>query len=167
MERCLHNIDSISRGFGGLSRYMLLALVVFVFMGVMLRYVFNAPSKWIPEVSQFLFATSLMLGGAVTLLWGGHVNLDAISGRLPPRKRAILDLASSVFFWLFCGVLLYQAVGAAWISVSHLETTATNWDPPIWPMKIMVVVAVLLMMLQGAAKFIRDWHVATTGRRLE
>jgi len=166
MKRGLQIIDGASKCFGEVSSYMLLGLLVLVFMNVLLRYVFNAPSKWIPELSQFVFAAAFMLGGAVTLLKRGHVSVDVFIERLAPRKQAILNLVSSSLFWLFCGVLLYQAVTAAYLSVSNWQTSATFWDPPIWPLKIVVVLAVLLVLLQGGAKFIRDWYVAT-GKRLE
>lgn len=167
MKRFLRIVDGISKGFGELCFWLTLVLLVLVFGGAVSRYVFNAPIKWVPELSQFVFGASFMLAGAVTLMWNGHVRIDALVDRLSPRAQAILELVVSVFFWLFCGTLLYQGGIMAWESVEVWETSGTFWDPPVWPIKVVVPLSVILLMLQGVAKFIRDWHVATTGKEIE
>ncbi len=142
-------------------------MLVLVFGGALSRYVFDAPIKWIPELSQFVFAASFMLAGAATLLWKGHVRIDALVERLSLRTQAVIELVTSVFFWLFCGTLLYQGGIMALESVEELETTGTFWDPPMWPIKLVIPISVVLLMLQGVAKFIRDWHMATTGEEID
>ena len=158
MKISLNTIDNISKGSGQVALYMMLVMTALVFVGVILRYVFNAPSKWIPELSQFLFGTSLLLAGAFALQQNKHIRVDVIVNQLRPRLQAILDLFASLFFWVFCVVLLYKGGEMAWHSVSHWETTGTFWNPPIWPVKIFIVLSALLILLQGVAKTIRDWR---------
>ncbi len=51
-------------------------------------------------------------------------------------------------------------------SVSVLETSGSAWDPPVYPIKLALVGGVVLLLLQGTAKFIRDLHFAIKGNRL-
>jgi len=153
VKRFLRIVDGISKGFGELSFWLMLILLVLVFGGAVSRY--------------FVFAASFMLAGAVTLMWNGHVRIDAIVDRFSPKAQAIIELFTSVFFWLFCGTLLYQGGLMALESVGVWETSGTFWDPPVWPIKIVIPLSVILLMLQGVAKFIRDWHFAATGKEIE
>jgi len=165
MKRFLSTIDSISKWAGEFARYISIALLVVVFVGVIARYGFNTPLKWSSELAQFLFG-SLLLAGAVTLQMKGHIRVTLLEERLPPKPRGILELVGTVFLWLFCGMLLYQGGIMAWTSIRVWETSATFWDPPIWPIKIVIPLSALLMVLQGVAKFIRDWRTLS-GKRLE
>jgi len=43
----------------------------------------------------------------------------------------------------------------------------TDWSPPLFPVKFMLFLGSLLLLLQGIVWFIRDLHMAFTGRKLE
>jgi len=45
------------------------------------------------------------------------------------------------------------------------ESTMSPWNPPIWPMKLIMLAALALVFLQGTAKFLRDLALLATGRR--
>lgn len=165
MKGFLRVVDGLSSAFGECCLYMTLLLLVLVFGGVTSRYVFNAPIKWIPEVSQFLFGGSFMLAGAATLLWGGHVRVDIFVNRLSPKAQVILELVNSIFLYLFCGMLLYQGAIMVWDSVSVRETAATFWGPPVWPIKMIIPISALMLLTQGLAKTIRDcYHIVAITR---
>jgi len=48
----------------------------------------------------------------------------------------------------------------AWASIQQGETTGTPWSPPIWPVKLAIPVAGLLLLLQGIANLLRDLGIA-------
>jgi len=144
---------------------MLCAVIVFV--NVAARYQFNNPIIWIPEVSTFLYGAAFMLAGACVLLWGEHTRVDILVKRFSLRKQAIIEAITSVAFWLFCGVLLYQGTRMAWDSISILETAGTHWDPPLYPIKMVIPLSALLILFQGAAKLIRDLNIAIKGKEID
>jgi TRAP-type mannitol/chloroaromatic compound transport system permease small subunit len=37
------------------------------------------------------------------------------------------------------------------------ETTSTPWNPPIWPVKMAIPAAGVLLLLQGIANLVRDF----------
>jgi TRAP-type mannitol/chloroaromatic compound transport system permease small subunit len=49
-------------------------------------------------------------------------------------------------------------------SLSFRETLSSAWAPPIYPIKFAIPVAAFLLLLQGLAKYIRDLHLAVTGK---
>ena len=102
-----------------------------------------------------------MLGGGYVFLHEGHVRLDALYERFTPRVKAILDLITFIFFFIFCGVLIWKGWLMGWDSLMMLERTQSAFAPPLYPIKLVIPVGAGLLILQGLAKFIRDLSIAT------
>ena len=160
----LHFVDTINERFGKIISFLAVGMMGVIVVEVVLRYGFNSPTLWALEAATFLYGSYCILGGAYVLLHRAHVNMDILYARLSPRKRAILDLFTSLLFFLFIGVMLWHGSMFAWKSVQGLERTWSLWRPPIWPVKLMLPLAALLILLQGIVKFVRDIETAVTGR---
>ena len=61
-----------------------------------------------------------------------------------------------VLFFLFSGMLLIYGGSLAWDSLSRFEHSQSAWNPPLYPAKLMIPFAAILLMLHGLAKLIRD-----------
>ena len=57
---------------------------------------------------------------------------------------------------MFTGLLLWQGIEMGWESVAMLERSQSPWGPYIFHVILMVPAAAFLMLLQGAAIFIRN-----------
>ena len=136
----------------------LLILIVFglLIMEVIRRYVFNSPTVWGNELVQMLFGAYVVLSAGYVLRWDGHVNVDIVSSHLPQKAKAVIDIITSSLSFLFCGVLLYYGGMLAWDSLTRWEHSESAWNPPLYPIKIMIPVGALLLLLQVLAKLIRD-----------
>lgn len=158
--RLLSFVDRANERIGKGASFFVLAIMGVVIYDVLMRYFLTKPQSWAPEVSEFFFGALFILGGGYTLLKGGHVRMDAIYSHLSPKFKAILDLATSIFFFLSCGVLLWGGWLMGWHSFLLRETTSSAFAPPLFPMKLLLPVGAGLLILQGVAKFIRDLRVA-------
>jgi len=47
----------------------------------------------------------------------------------------------------------------AWDSLSRFEHSQSAWNPPLYPVKLMIPLGALLLMLQGLAKLILDFFI--------
>jgi len=112
----------------------------------------------------FTFGAYIVLGGAYTHLTGGHVNVDIIWGRLGPRGRAMLDVITSVFAFLFLGVLFWVSLEITINSWQIGETTMSHWKPIYYPVRTTLPVGCFLFLMQVFAKFIRDMAIVIKGR---
>lgn len=164
VERLLHLIDTISEWSGKIVSPLIIFVMAIIMYEIVARYAFNAPTIWAHETSAFVYGAHFILGGGYALRHGEHVNVDVLYGRFPPRMRAITDLVTSILFYLFCGVLLWAGVEMAWRSLRLLETSQTIFSPPVYPIRLMIPLGAFLILLQGSAKFIRDFIMAITGR---
>src|SRR5690606_25903758 len=86
-------------------------------------------------------------------------NVDILYGNWSRQKKARVDLATSFLFVFFMLVLIYQSGDMAWESFSKMETSYSIWDPYIWPVKLAVPIAGILLFLQGIVRMVSDWRV--------
>jgi len=160
VRRLVSSIDLVNERVGSAVLYLVPVMVLIIAYEVVARYFFNAPTIWAYETAQFIFCASIALGGGFTLLYGRHVNVDIVYGRVSRRTRAILDLITLPLLLVFVGVLLYLSVETTIDSFKYWERSATYWAPPLQPIYIAVSVGVLLMFLQGVAMWLRALVVA-------
>ena len=166
LERIVSAIDAISYWSGYISMFLVAIFAVFMFIEVISRYVFNSPTIWATESTGLAFGVYILICSGYVLLVRGHVSMDALYNLLSMRKKAIMDVATAGFFFLFVGVLLWKGIPGAIRAVVLGEHSQTIWGAPEWPTKVAIPLGALLLLLQGIAKLIRDLHLAVTGRKL-
>ena len=159
----LHLIDELSEWVAKIVDKFLLAIMAILFIEVLLRRFFGSPTIWAHEVVQYTFLAYGLLGGGYALLYKVHVNMNIIHDRLSQRAQAILDLITSVFFFAFCIALIWHGTQFFIHSIISNAHSFTTFGPPLWPKRLILPVAAVLILLQGLAKFIRDFRVALKG----
>ena len=167
MKTLLKTIDATSEWSGKLVSLMFYAMMGVLVWEVVVRYAFNAPTIWAHGISVRIFAAYAVLAGAYVLLHKGHIAMDLVYSRFPLRTKAIVDLITAPLFFAFCGVLLWYGSSFAWTSLMMLELDDTAFRAPIYPIKLMVPVGAFLILLQGLAKYSRDFITAVSGRPCE
>lgn len=155
----------------------LLAVAVITFEVVM-RYVFNAPTNWGHESMTLLFAVFYVAAGGYAHYYRAHVRVDVFYSTRAERTRAYMDLFTSIFFFLFTTVFVYTSWKFYWSSQTMEagaqvfginlpgERSFTDWGPAYYPIKFMMPLGGVLLLLQGVVWFIRDLHMALTGRKM-
>jgi TRAP-type mannitol/chloroaromatic compound transport system permease small subunit len=153
-------VDVTNAWVGKIMAYSVFLIFVLLIVEVIRRYFLNSPTVWANELTQMIFGAYAVLGGGYILYTGGHANVDIVFSRLTRRTQAKIDILTFALFALFCIMMLYYGGSLAWESLIMLESSASAWDPPIWPIKLMIPLGALLLFLQGIAKFIRDIMIA-------
>ena len=134
---------------------------------VVLRYFFAAPTIWAYELGGLLLGPFWLLGGGYVLLQNAHVRMDVLHRRLSPRGQAIIDLATYTFFLFYCTLILIYGIDHTWTSFLRQDHSRTIWKPLLWPWRAMIPAGAALILVAGIAKYISDFYVAITGRRLK
>lgn len=148
-------ITGVNKAMFMLAAALMVVIVPSMMAEVISRYVFHAPTVWGMELAVLLFGPYFLLGGPYLLHLGGHVNMDLFRSRMSPRVGRVVDIANQLIILFFCGVMLYYATPLVLQSIEYRETTFSAWNPPLWPYKIAVPVAVLLLGLQSLAELVR------------
>ena len=120
------------------------------------RYGLSTSSNAWLEVQWYLFAATVMLGGAYTLFRNEHVRVDLLYAIYKPRTRLWVDVFGFVVFML-PGVFLL-----AWMTWPFfLDSFYRNEGSPNaggllrWPAKILMPIGFALLALQGVSELIK------------
>jgi TRAP-type C4-dicarboxylate transport system permease small subunit len=129
MQRVLGILDNLGDYSGKIISPLLAAVIVILIYEIGMRYIFNAPTNWAHESSQYLFATYALLSGAYTFRHGLHVNMDMVYNRFSPRMKAIVDLFTSLL--ALCFIVSFLWWGLTALESVQLRRLVTNWGPPL------------------------------------
>lgn len=164
MHRFLLKIDAISIWSGYIVSVINPLVVAIVVYEIIRRFVFNSPTIWANEATIYLSALAYLLGGAYSLYYKAHVRVDIIYLKFPVRVRAILDIITFFFAFIYLSSLCWYGSLYAFDSLKVLEKSGSPWNPPIYPLKIAIPMGAFLLLLQSIANFIRDLQVAIKGK---
>ena len=164
----LNVIDKISELTGKGISWIVLILTAILGYEVLMRYFFNAPTKWVYDISYMLGGTFFLVGASYTLRMKGHVRIDIFYNRFSPRGQALIDVIFTVIFFLPLWIgLCYKLIPYVYLSWQIGERSLESyWRPPIYPFKTVMPIGVFLLILQGIAEFIRSLLVLMKRRPL-
>ena len=165
MKKLLCIVDLVSRWNARIFQWLCVVLVLILSYEVMMRYVFNAPTIWVMQTSMMVGGTLIVLGWSYVHQQRGHVRVDVFYGRLSERGQSLVNtIGALVFFFPFVGLLLYRAIIQAAYSLRMGERMSeTAWYPPVFPMRLIMVIGLALFLLQGIAQLVRDVQALTRG----
>ena len=131
---------------------------------VIARFVFNSPTNWLHESMFLMYGMQYMLAGAYTYREDQHVRVDVFYTKFSQRGKAVADIITSAFFFIFVGTLLWTSWKFASDAVSLREVSFTEWGVQYWPVKLTMVIGAALLLSQGLSKLIKDIAILTRGR---
>ncbi len=91
-------------------RVLSLGLIVVVFGGVLLRYVFRIPVVWGEELAMFTFMWLAFLCASVAVRRKAHFRMSALIDMLPAKPRAALEVGTLVIMGILTAVLAWQGI---------------------------------------------------------
>jgi TRAP-type mannitol/chloroaromatic compound transport system permease small subunit len=131
---------------------------------VIARYVFNSPTNWVHESMFLMYGMQYMLCGAYAYREDQHVRVDVFYAKFSPRGKALADIVTSVFFFIFLLTMTWTGARFALDAINNSEASFTEWGIQYWPVKLALPVGAALMVLQGLSKLIKDVVFVATQR---
>lgn len=148
-------VDRLSYGVGRVVMFGLFVLMGVLLWGALAR-AGGAPQIWTDEMGQFLLVGYFMLGGAYSLQLGSAVRMDVFYSMWGDRTKAAVDAVTILALFFYLGVLLWGGVESTQYALEFDERRRGLWQPPMAPIKIVMVAGIVLMILQCSAIFLRD-----------
>src|SRR5699024_3918987 len=157
MKKIIHIIDSITDWVGKLASWLILFLIFTLVYEVISRHLFNKPTFWSYDLSYMLGGAAAFLGIAWVQRNKGHVRVDIFYERLSERNWALVDLTLTILLLLpLMTVAFLNSADAAMISWIRGETASGAWRPPIYPLKTVIPLAILLVIMQGISEIFKN-----------
>ncbi len=162
LKLVLRLIDRLNEHVGQLASFLILIATFQICYELVLRYVMNRPTTWGLEMTLYLCSTTYVMSGGYAERFNAHIRVDIFYSRWSRRTQAQFDLliTGSLFFF-FCGVLVWHSAVWFWESVSEGLTSGTIWDPPLWPMRLVIVLGSVALLIAGIGKSLRDLAAVT------
>ncbi len=156
-NRIISHVNGLT---GELVAYWSVIAVVVYYYEVIVRYVFNSPTNWAHESMFLMFGMQYLLAGGFVLRENGHVRVDVLYNYLPKRGKAIVDVITSIFFFIFMFVLLFTGWTFFYDSYEVNEVSISEWAIQYWPIKLSLSLGAALLLIQGVAQLLKDIAVA-------
>lgn len=152
----VQTMNSVNTRLGKAVRYL-----VFVGIGILVvegvsRYFFNIPTPWSLEMSKFVLGAYVALGGGYALLCESHVRMDAFYCRWSVKRRAIADAATFSIAIVYLITVLRGGIEDSIYAATSGQLSASEWGPPLYPIKIIMTSGVIIIVLATVALFLRD-----------
>ncbi|HMM73636.1 MAG TPA: TRAP transporter small permease subunit [Rhodocyclaceae bacterium] len=163
MQAFVRAVGVANEWVGRVTGLLIVAVVLIILREVIGRSVFHAPSLWADESMTYLAGLAYVLGGGYALLHRKHVLVDLVYQPVKDRGgtlRAVFDIAGFVLFALYCMTLIWFGWEMGSTSLAQHEGSGTLWNPPIWPLKLAIPLAGVLLLLQGLANLFVDLGLA-------
>jgi len=156
-------VDRINNFAGNFVAYWSVIAVIVYYYEVLARYVFNSPTNWAHESMFLMFGMQYLLAGGFVLSRDGHVRVDVVYMHFSRRGKALVDVFTSLFFFIFATTLAWTGWVFFMDSFSVREVSFTEWGIQYWPVKFALPLGAALLLLQGLARLIDD--IATLTKR--
>ncbi|MDD4859562.1 MAG: TRAP transporter small permease subunit [Dehalococcoidales bacterium] len=166
IKKILSLIDSLSKWSGVILAPLVLVYLSIIVYEIVSRYVFNSPTRWAHELGTYIFGAQFILAGAYCFWRGGFVNVEILYEKLSKRGKATMDTFMYALPLFICAVMIKYGWSFFLAAAKINEHSNTTWGPPLYPLRLMIPVGAALLLLQTTVKFVRDIHLAITGKEL-
>jgi len=153
-------LDWVTNLMGFLGVLIILYCMIFALTDVYLRYVLNSPSLWIGTTLQAALVLLACMAGAYAYKNEEFIRLDLFYANFSTRTKAIYDVITAVFTFMFLGVLIWKGYQSALISIKLNQMTPTAVRIPIYPIKTIIPLSACVVLLLAIRKFYRDLKTA-------
>lgn len=151
----LSGVDRIAGGCAVLGDIMVVLIALMLFMEVVGRYVFNAPTIWTQDVAVALQVWFTYLGMAYVLRRRQMIRITAVMVLLGPGARKVLE----AFALLVIAAFSMMAVVYGWDIVADSirlgRRQPTMLEMPNWIAELPVVLGFALLGVQAVADLLR------------
>lgn len=154
-------IDRVNEVAGWISQWFVIATIVVGLINTVLRYIGSATGRqltsntWV-EAQWNLYSMIFLLGFGYIMKHGVNVRVDFWFTNQPRRRKLKIDLVGHAI-----SLIPFTLMGI-WISIPAVRTTwrLSERSPnagglPVYPIKTMILVALILLFLQTIAEMIR------------
>jgi TRAP-type mannitol/chloroaromatic compound transport system permease small subunit len=159
LKRAAAGIDAVNTAIGRAVAWLYPVLVLLILVHVVLRYVFNLNLIELEELHWHVYAAAFLLAYGYTYVANEHVRVDLLYTNWSVRTKARVEIAGALVLLLpFTLILSYYAVDFFWQSWALRERSEMPGGlPGRYVLKFVLLVALVLLSLQGVAIALRSW----------
>lgn len=147
----LKYIDFLEELFSGI---FFMTGITLIFVGVIMRYVFNMPLVWVDEFSVYFIIWGTVIGWSLAEKNERHIRVNILYDFISEKNKKIFRLVSSLFGIVFSLFLLYASIN---LEIGYITTrqVSVNAAFPLWIVYAFFPFASVLLGLRFFEKFFK------------
>lgn len=151
MQVLMKKLNDGSSAIGG---WLMIAMMMILVIDVLWRTFFT-PIFGMSELSVFVMMIVVYLSFSRSEQHDEHVRLELLLNATKGRLHKVHLITVRLLALLSVGILFYAVADNAWDAVQSREAAAGLVSLPIWPVKIVMVVGMLLFLVQTVLSVFR------------
>ncbi|WP_282602272.1 TRAP transporter small permease subunit [Paracoccus sp. PARArs4] len=149
-------IDGVNELVGRVVSVVALLFAVIIIYDVFMRYVLGQPTRWAFDVTKQLYGFYFIMLGGYALRHQSHVRVDLLTSRMGPTLRRWTEVVGYViFFFPFAWIFARRSWDFAMTSWNQGELTYGAVQLPVYPLKMAMFVAAVLLLIQGVSEVLK------------
>jgi TRAP-type mannitol/chloroaromatic compound transport system permease small subunit len=137
---------------GVYGSYLIYPIFLILTYEVISRYLFNTPTIWAHGMSIRIFGIYFLFSLFYVFRNDGHIRMDIFYKNYSPKTQALVNIFTSIVVLAVGYVLLKFGYSYFLYSFYILETDATSFRFPVYPIKLMIPVTGFLLLVELAYK---------------
>lgn len=147
MQNIKKAILRVNGFFAEICGWLLIAVMILMMIDFVSRGL-SKPIQGVGEIAVFVMVAIVYLGVAHTEQIRGHVRVSAVTTRLPPRIKNIVNLIVYVLALATLAVVVWAVAQNAFKAFESQEAVAGTVPLLVWPVKFVIFFGCVLYFLQ-------------------
>ncbi|NRG19496.1 TRAP transporter small permease [Rhizobiales bacterium] len=154
-------VDRITLAVSSVLMFFVAVITTIMMFEVVLRYVFEAPTLWVEELSRWLGGVIFLVAGLYAMQQRSHIRVVILYEAVPRDVQRVMDVAATLCICVFCWAVAWGYWGNALRKFEAWELYGSAWNPPIPAiMKPLICITCVWMSVQAINNLIVDWRRA-------
>lgn len=159
-------VNAVNRSMLWFLGSVLMIMALSLFYSVIMRYFLDKPVTWSFDLAGWFSGIAAFLGGGYALLRKEHVRVDLVYVKFPDRMKSLVDILTSVFFFIVVIVLVWKGGEQVINNYQKGVIANTGLNVYVWIKWLMVPIGGILIGLQGIVNLINDFYMLIKGKKL-
>ena len=148
-------MEKIIKYSGYLASGLFISIGFIISYEVISRYVFNAPTIWVNEISRFLQIWATYLALTYSFHKKDFIRITVLYDKIGDRGKKILDFISTIFIIFFSVFVVYYGWLIAYDSLEVGRTSSTILDLPSFLTEIAIPLCFGFLLIRVLIEFIK------------
>ena len=145
-------INRLSWFFEIVSEIAIAILMLLVFHEVVVRYLFNSPTQFSVELSEYLLVLISFMCASWILREDRHVRMLALVNIFPEKAQLFLNISSSMLVAVFSSVLTWKGGQTVIMAYTGSYHSSSLLNVPLWIPYSFIPIGALVLGLQSICK---------------
>jgi len=160
-SRFMERISWFDERLAEFAGWIVIVMMVTITYDVAMRYIFGMPTTWSFEINRYMLILVMFFAGPWALPAGGHVAVDIFTEHMETRKKAILEIITSIMAILYMASFLNSSVTFAWDAWAGGVRSTEYLAWPLWPMRSFLVIGSFFLGLEFLFRLVRNVTILT------